>query len=178
MNARAQLRPLAEADLDMLLDWRNSEEVRRFMYSSHPIAHDEHRRWFEAIRKDQRRHPLIFEREGVPSGFVNLGPVQAGGIADWGFYAAPGAPRGTGRMLGTAALTHAFDDLALHKVCGEALGFNEASRRFHLSLGFRQEGVLVEQHFDGKAYHDVVRFGMTVVQWQAFTHEKNHEPSS
>jgi UDP-4-amino-4,6-dideoxy-N-acetyl-beta-L-altrosamine N-acetyltransferase len=175
MNLRTRLRPLVEADLDMLLGWRNSDHVRRFMYSSHLIVREEHRCWYETIRADDGRYPLIFEREDTPAGFVNLGPVQAGGIAAWGFYAAPSAPRGTGRMLAVAALAHAFGKLQLHKICGEALGFNETSRRFHLSLGFRQEGVLVDQHFDGTAYHDVVRFGLTAMEWQVLNRENSHE---
>ena len=95
--------------------------------------------------------------------------IAAGGIADWGFYAAPDAPKGTGRKLGASALTYAFARLELHKVCGQALDFNERSIHFHLRLGFQQEGVLREQHFDGEQYHGIVCFGLLATEWQATT---------
>jgi UDP-4-amino-4,6-dideoxy-N-acetyl-beta-L-altrosamine N-acetyltransferase len=53
----------------------------------------------------------------------------------------------------------------LHKLCGQALAFNERSIRFHQNLGFRREGVLRQQHFDGEQYHDVVCFGLLASEW-------------
>ncbi|NQD81620.1 GNAT family N-acetyltransferase, partial [Pseudomonas sp. CrR14] len=85
----------------------------------------------------------------------------------WGFYLAPGAPRGTGQQLGEAALAFAFDSLGLHKVCGQALAFNERSIRFHEKLGFVQEGALREQHYDGATYHTIIHFGLLRYEWQA-----------
>lgn len=162
----------------MLLDWRNTEQVRRYMYSSHRIAEHEHQAWFRSLCDDANRHAMIFELDGVPSGFVNFGSVVPGRVANWGFYAAPAAPRGTGRMLGRSALSYAFADLKLHKVCGEALDFNEASRRLHLSLGFRQEGVLIQQHFDGVKYHDVIRFGIIAAEWSAMALDASNEATT
>jgi len=156
----ARLRRLQRGDLDMLRAWRNDEGTRRFLFTRHQIGPAEHLAWFEAADADPQRHLLVFELDGVPSGFVNIGPVRAGGIADWGFYAAPGAPRGTGAQLGRAAVEHAFGALGLHKLIGESLADNAASLAFHERLGFVREGVLAQQHFDGERYHDVVRYGL------------------
>lgn len=167
MKPDTRLRDLSTFDLDVLLEWRNAESVRIAAYSSHIISRNEHLLWYQGINEDPKRHPLIFELDGVPVGFVNLGPVRTGGIAAWSFFASPDAPRGTGQKLGTQALGHAFDVLQLHKICGEVLGFNLASRHLHAKLGFRQEGCLVDQHFDGSTYHDVICFGLTHEEWEA-----------
>ncbi|MDT4866291.1 PseH: pseudaminic acid biosynthesis N-acetyl transferase [compost metagenome] len=158
-------------DLERVLLWRNHPEVRRYMYTQHKIGLDEHRRWFENSQRNTARHLLIFEQQDVPLGFVNITEGIVGHIADWGFYLAPEAPRGTGRLLGQAALDFAFAQLRLHKVCGQALGFNERSIRFHLALGFTQEGVLRDQHFDGDHYHAVIHFGLLRSEWQASQRE-------
>lgn len=160
-----RLRPLAEADLTLVLDWRNHPDVRRYMYTRHEIAPSEHRRWFEQCRQQPGRHLLVYEEEGLPRGFVNLGPTRFTGVADWGFYAATDAPRGTGRRLGLAAMDHAFRTLGLHKVCAEALAGNERSRRLHEALGFREEGMLREHYFDGTHYHSVICFGLLGREW-------------
>lgn len=158
---------MAATDLAMVLAWRNHPEVRRYMYTQHEISLDEHRRWFERASPDPQRHLLIFEDGPNALGFINVHQIAPGGIADWGFYAAPDAPKGTGRALGNAALRYAFADAGLHKLCGQALAFNERSIQFHGMLGFTQEGILRQQHFDGQHYHDVLCFGLLAHEWQA-----------
>ncbi|QEA40911.1 UDP-4-amino-4,6-dideoxy-N-acetyl-beta-L-altrosamine N-acetyltransferase [Pistricoccus aurantiacus] len=152
-------------DLERVLAWRNHPEVRRYMYTRHEIRLDEHRQWFERASQDPAKHLLIFAVAGTPTGFVNITQHQQGPIADWGFYLAPEAPRGTGRQLGQSALTFAFGELGLHKLCGQALAFNERSIRFHRRLGFQQEGLLRDQYFDGEQFHSMVCFGLLHHEW-------------
>lgn len=161
------VRPMTEADLEAVLAWRNHPEVRRWMFSQQEIALDSHRQWFERARQDKARHLLVFELGGEPRGFVNIGVLAGGQVADWGFYASPDAPKGTGRLLGQSALRYAFETAALHKVCGQVLAFNERSLRFHQSLGFQLEGTLRDQHFDGTRHHDVMCFGLLRHEWQS-----------
>jgi UDP-4-amino-4,6-dideoxy-N-acetyl-beta-L-altrosamine N-acetyltransferase len=160
------VRPMVHDDLIRVLAWRNEPEVRRYMYTQHEITLDEHQRWYERALQDPRKHLLIFVRDNQPVGFVNFNEAANGGIADWGFYAAPTAPKGTGRHLGQAALSHAFTEIGLHKVCGQALAHNQRSILMHRSLGFQQEGTLHDQHFDGECYHDVICFGLLSHEWQ------------
>lgn len=167
--APALVRPMVHADLVRVLGWRNAPQVRRYMYTQHEITLDEHQRWFAAALHDPRKHPLIFELDHVPLGFVNFTEIAAGGIADWGFYASPEAPKGSGSQLGRSALRYAFGELGLHKVCGQALAHNQRSIQLHLGLGFHQEGTRADQHFDGARYHDVVCFGLLAHLWQPTT---------
>jgi UDP-4-amino-4,6-dideoxy-N-acetyl-beta-L-altrosamine N-acetyltransferase len=159
------VRPMTSGDLAIVLEWRNHPDVRRNMFSQHSIGIDEHRRWFERRADDPLRRSLIYEAGGVALGFVSLDVARHPHVADWGFYAAPHAPRGTGRALGRCALDHAFGPMALHKVCGQAIEANHRSIGFHLALGFRQEGLLREQHFDGERYQAVVCFGLLEHEW-------------
>jgi len=169
MNLPFRLRSMTAADLETVLAWRNHPEVRRYMYTQHEISLDEHTHWFEKASKNPERHLLLFESASTPHGFISIDQIAPGGIADWGFYAAPDAPKGTGRHLGQAAMRYAFTEAGLHKLCGQALAYNERSIRFHQSLGFQQEGLLRQQHFDGQRYHDVVCFGLLATEWQPNT---------
>jgi len=162
----SKIRPMVHADLERVLAWRNHPNVRRYMYTQHEITLAEHQRWFERSLPDPKKHLLVFEANHQPLGFVNFNAVANEGIADWGFYAAPDAPKGSGRQLGRAALSHAFTKLKLHKVNGQALAYNERSIQFHQALGFQQEGILRDQHFDGERYHDVICFGLLCHEWQ------------
>lgn len=159
------VRPMERRDLEIVLSWRNHPEVRNYMLTQHEISPDEHQAWFERASRNLSRSLLIVEEADAPLGFVNFSGVKPGGVSDWGFYAVPGAPRGTGRKLGQAALSYAFGPLMLHKVCGQALDYNEASMHFHENLGFLREGVLRQQALVNAQYHDVVCFGLLRGEW-------------
>ena len=160
------VRPMTHDDLDRVLGWRNHPDVRRYMYTQHEILLTEHQCWFERTLLDSKIHLLIFELDELPLGFIQFNVSPTGGIADWGFYAAPDAPKGSGRKLGNTVLNHAFNQLKFHKVCGQALDFNERSIGFHQTMGFKQEGTLCDQYFDGLRYHNVINFGLLAHDWQ------------
>ena len=162
----SQIRPMVHADLELVLTWRNHPNVRRYMYTQHEITLAEHQSWFERSLRDLKKHLFVFEVNHQPLGFLNFKETRNGGIANWGFYAAPDAPRGSGRQLGRAALNHAFTQLKLHKINGQALAYNECSIKFHQTLGFLQEAMLRDQHFEGERYHYVICFGLLRYEWQ------------
>lgn len=166
MNIANRLRPMDENDLELVLSWRNHPDVRGFMYTAHEISLAEHKRWFTGAKEQTGTYLRVYEQNGKPTGFVNVTLSRCPQVADWGFYVAPNAPKGAGRLLGEAALAFAFQELELHKLCGQALGFNEKSIGFHTKLGFVEEGRLRDQHFDGDQYHDVVCFGLLANEWQ------------
>lgn len=158
MAETCRVRPLRPADLAQVLVWRNSLPVRRVMFSQHEITPEEHQRWFDRAGADPRRRLLIAETSHQQLGFVHFSGVAPGATADWGFYAAPDAAKGSGRQLGQAALDHAFQRLGLAKVRGQALAFNTASIRLHLALAFEQAQVQsAHQQIEGLR-HDLITF--------------------
>jgi len=171
-NPLLKLRPMQTSDLELVLNWRNHLDIRQYMYTQHEISLAEHTNWFNKVSKDNSYNLLIFEVDSEPLGFVNIHQIAQGGIADWGFYTSPVARKGTGFKLGEQALDYAFNTLKLHKICGQALDFNLASRKFHKRLGFKEEGILEQQHFDGQKYYDVICFGFLASEYHLITNNE------
>lgn len=159
-DAQFLLRPMEARDLDLVLGWRNHRDVRRFMISQHLIPPGEHQAWFERCTGEPTRRLYILQQASQPLGFAQLSGVVRRGIAEWGFYVSPEAPRGSGWELGRRVLAAAFDVEGLHKVCGQTLASNDRSRRLHQRLGFMEEGRLREQLWSGEEYRDVVCYGI------------------
>ncbi|MBS62899.1 UDP-4-amino-4,6-dideoxy-N-acetyl-beta-L-altrosamine N-acetyltransferase [Salinisphaera sp.] len=175
VGSPGHLRPLERCELELVRGWRNHDDVRKHMYQQHVIGRDEHVQWFERACTDKNKHLLVFDIGMVPTGFVNLTVRDSRARrADWGFYLAPDAPRGTGALLGRAALRHVFDVLELHKLCGEAIAYNDRSIRFHERMGFQRESILREQYFDGGTYHDVIGFGLLKSEWEEERRKNEH----
>ena len=159
------LRKVEAADLDLLLAWRNSDAIRTSMFTQDIITPENHRAWFEAASKRADRRLLMFCQDGAPAGFVHFKLDADNRSATWGFYKAPGAPRGLGRLLGEAALAYAFGQLDVNRVWAEVLPSNEASHRMHLALGFRQEGRHRQAYKIDGTYTDVVYYGLLRQDW-------------
>lgn len=161
------LRRMTADDIRTVLNWRNDPSVREFMYTRHEIAESEHREWFARASQDPKKGLFIYEQDKTPAGFVQITKLsEESPVCDWGFYVAPQSSPGTGIALGRTALRFVFESLEIHKVCGQALAFNERSIRFHKKLGFIEEGRLREQHYDGTEFHDVLCFGLLASEWQ------------
>lgn len=137
-----KIRPVCDEDLDMILSWRNEPTVRRRMYTQHEISHEEHLRWWDAKKASPRDEYLIYLDRGKPTGFISFSEISRDwGTASWAFYAAPGAPKGTGSHMELIALDRCFGEMQLRKLCCEVLSSNPAVLSLHLKHGFVQEGL-------------------------------------
>lgn len=168
------IRPVTYEDLPKLLSWRNHPSVRRFMLNQHAISLEEHRNWYAKANKDSTRRLFIVEEAHSPIGYVQFSNVIVGGDALWGFYACPDAPKGSGKKLGITALDHAFKELQLHKVFGQAIDTNEVSIAFHKSLGFKEVDALPNQPRIDDAKHSLICFRLLAHDWLTSDKAKEH----
>ena len=157
------------SDLDLVLAWRNHPEVRRHMHHQQEITPAEHLGWFSHESSNGAIHLLILEVNGVPSGYVKLAELGTGS-AEWGFYAAPDASRGTGSILADAALSHAFGKLGVRDVMGHVLASNERSIALHAKMGFVREGCSTTR-LDDDTPLSTICFRLVAERWKDLNRE-------
>ena len=163
------LKPMTPQDLEMVLIWRNHPTVRQHMLTQHPISYEEHALWFEKSTSNLKRKIMLIECQGIAFGLVHFSGIEENACAEWGFYLSPDAPKGSGNSLGNTALSFAFNELQLHKVCGQVLASNHASIRFHERFGFKLEGRLREQVEISSKFQDLLCFGLLKTEWSQHT---------
>lgn len=131
------LRPITADDLELILTWRNSPHVRYASLDQHLITLEEHHTWFERTKTSSRCRCMLFYDDSLPIGAGTFTEIDGSArSARWGFYTAPGAPKGTGTRLCTALLNYAFDELPIDSLYGVVLMTNQPSVRLHEKLGF------------------------------------------
>lgn len=152
------LRPATDSDLDAMRMWRNQAPNREVSITNHEITPDEHAAWWSRVRDDRTRQVLIYERNGVPSGVVNLfdlsldGPVRTG---SWGFFLDAAGLEQRGETLPAwlevmrEAADHAFDRLGLDELTGEVLEDNVVVRQMNRRFRF-VEGQPERREVDGR----------------------------
>lgn len=161
------LRPIEEHDLDTVLNWRNTERVRSYMYTEHIITPEEHRSWFERTRQADFPSTLIFEYNGTPIGLKSFSQIDRhNNRCTWGFYLGETElPRGCGTAMGFMALEYIFEQQKFRKLCAEAFAFNDGSLKYHARLGFSQEGRFVKHVFKNGCYEDIISFAIFHDEW-------------
>lgn len=165
---RTRLEDMNSSHLEMVLNWRNQEHIRSVMFHDRVISLEEHRKWFDRVKKDKRTIVKIFYLENVPVGVVNFTNIDLeNGKCSWGFYVGdPSAPKGSGTLMGYLALNFVFEELNIRKLCAEIISFNERSIRYHQRLGFRTEGVLREHVLKNNQYADVILMALFNREWR------------
>lgn len=167
VNVLGQLREIQTSELEMMLAWRNSPAVRMNMYTRQVITLEEHLSWWNKLKSSSASKYFMYVGAGRPQGVVAFTGIDKGSNnSSWAFYANPEAPKGTGSRMEFLALSYAFDELGLHKLCCEVLAFNAAVIKLHQKFGFTIEGVLREQHFVEDKYVDVIRLGVLAAEWK------------
>ncbi len=164
------LRPVEAHDKDRIHVWRNSDDVRPYMYTDHVISPEEHERWFAGIWGDERRRYWIIELDGQPVGLANLYDVDPHNQrCAWAYYLADPAVRGLG--LGSYVeywvLEFVFETLRLAKLWCEVLASNEAVWKLHETFGFTVEARFRGHILRGETREDVLGLGILAADWRA-----------
>lgn len=160
------LRAIREDELETIRNWRNHPNVRKYMYTTHEISKEEHKRWWDKVLISSTQEYYIYQHGNDILGvvaFVNIDSKNSN--SSWAFYAAPNAPRGTGSRMEYLALEHAFNKLNLHKLCCEVLDFNKSVIKLHEKFGFKVEGIFRQQHRVDDGFNDVYRLGILNTEW-------------
>lgn len=142
--AETELRPLQVKDLRQVLLWRNSERIRKSMFTSHQISWEEHVAWFEGLQHRTDQAVLLFLYKGEGLGIINFTKIDKGACCcEWGFYIGrERALPGSGTAMGLLGLDYAFTTLNLLTIYGRCFVTNIASVRYHEKLGFIYQGEL------------------------------------
>ena len=133
----SEFKPLTEALLRLVWQWRNQSEIRRNMHSDAPISWDEHLNWFEAQKLNPKRRFYVFFQDGRPIGVLNFSQL-AQGVLEWGCYLGEtDVWPGSGLLLEIAALDYAASDKATHTLYAEVLSFNQSVIKMHQLFGYQ-----------------------------------------
>lgn len=132
---------LREAGLARVRAWRNSPDVARFMYNDDEISEDQHRAWFERIRRDPTASYWLIELDDIPVGLANVVDLDFDkGAASWAFYIADPRTRGkgVGQYVEFCVLDCAFDYWKLDTLNCQVLASNPDVIALHVGVGFKE----------------------------------------
>jgi RimJ/RimL family protein N-acetyltransferase len=138
--AELHFRPVCFEDWELLLQWRNASEVRRYSFNTQEIDPEAHRAWLRKRLADGGGLFFIAESHGTPVGQIRFDRVE-----DEMLVSLNVAPGMAGRGIGSAMLGQACGKVfALHPevtVAARVKEDNAASSKLFSKAGFSLEGV-------------------------------------
>lgn len=162
------LRTVSEDDLEMIRNWRNSDEVSKYMYTSDIISKDQQESWFERIKNDRSTKYWIIEYKGKDLGLASLtGINNTLDSCYWAFYLGDTSFRGAGigGKVEYNVLKYVFEKLKLNKLRCEVFVFNDNVIKMHEKFGFRREAYYREHCKKNGKFSDVVGLAMLKYEW-------------
>jgi len=134
---KIHMRLARKEDSDVMLEWRNHPDTRRFFFDSSAIDPEVHKTWLSAALANPSRYLLIGEDTAVkPVGVVCFD--QEENVADISIYLAPQRRgEGLGIPLLDAAVKWLKENSTIEHIFADVLPTNGASLKMFAAFGFK-----------------------------------------
>ncbi|MGI6154039.1 MAG: UDP-4-amino-4,6-dideoxy-N-acetyl-beta-L-altrosamine N-acetyltransferase [Christensenellaceae bacterium] len=163
-----RLKRLQKKDLDMVAEWRMSEDVTRYMNTDPVLTHEGQLRWFDALREDDTQIWWVIYMDEKPVGVLNIVNIdRANRKCEWGYYVAVKEARSMklAVLLEWNLYDYAFYTLGVNRLYNEVLSKNENVVRLHKMCGSDIEGELKESVYKRGEYYDVTMCAILKEKW-------------
>ncbi len=146
-----------------LLEWRNSENVRKYFIHDDIITKEEHSLWIASVKKGDIKAYVVYY-DDIAVGLVYLPKIfSKHKTAEIGLYIYDERfkKKGIAQKAYEDLINMAFNQFGIEKLFCKIISTNVASVNLHKKIGFKEEGLLKKDivKSDGLR-HDVILMGL------------------
>jgi UDP-4-amino-4,6-dideoxy-N-acetyl-beta-L-altrosamine N-acetyltransferase len=155
---------ISKEESEMILNWRNNDKIKKWMYTSHTISAEEHSRFMQAAKNDPKNfYWLAKDKANNYLGVISLNKVDIKNRSTYlGLHGNPEAPvAGSGYKLLEGIIWLAFDVFKLHELKLEVLEDNIQARNLYKKTGFHDEGRINGSILKNGKEQNIIIMGMT-----------------
>lgn len=159
---------LGKEDLELVRNWRNSEDVTKYMYNESYITKEQHKNWFEKIKDSSQSIYWIIEYNNKKLGLASItGIDNTLQSCYWAFYLGDTSVRGggIGAKIEYNVIEYVFSELNMNKLRCEVFISNDRVIKMHEKYGFRREAYYREHCIKGTDKLDVVGLALIQSEW-------------
>lgn len=154
---------LSNEERKMVLDWRNHENIRKWMYSDDIITEEGHANFVDKLITDTSNfYWIVKNKEGLYLGTVYFNKTDfKNKHAYLGIYSNPYSElKNKGHLLIQCIKELAFGIAEIHTLKLEVIENNQKAIQFYKKSGFNEEGRLKEFVFKDGKWYDVIVMGI------------------
>lgn len=166
------LRKLTEDDTANIVRWRNSDSVRKNLFSQALLTEEQHMQYFMSIVQAGKCEQYIItvtengEPNDIGTAFIkNIDRLNRKG--EFGMFIGEKSAQGKGYALPVVKqmLEIAFSELKLHRVYLSVMADNIPAIKTYERAGFLREGCLTDDYLRRDAFVDVLVMGILENNW-------------
>lgn len=159
---------LGKEDLELVRNWRNSEDVTKYMYNESYITEEQQKHWFENVNNSDKSIYWIVEYNEKKLGLASItGIDKTLQSCYWAFYLGDTSVRGggIGAKVEYNVIEYVFSVLGLNKLRCEVFISNDKVIKMHEKYGFRREAYYREHCIKENEKLDVVGLALLKSDW-------------
>ncbi len=158
---KTYLRPITGDDTDLIVKWRNQENVIKYFICRDEFTRESHEKWLKTRVETGEVVQFIvcLKNTDTPVGCTYIRDIDhVHNRAEYGVFIGEESVRGQGigKEILNLTVDYAFKNLGLHRVYARVLPYNEASQKCFLSCGFTKEAQLRESVLINGEYVDEI----------------------
>jgi UDP-4-amino-4,6-dideoxy-N-acetyl-beta-L-altrosamine N-acetyltransferase len=160
-----QFKPLCQAQLELVWQWRNSPRIQANMHNNSPVLWQNHCDWFAALQNDSSRKFYLMWQNQRPIGVLNFSALDTP-TPEWGCYLGEtNCWPGSGILLEVAALDFTAQNKQFSHLLAQVLSFNTSANKMHKVFEYEQVSRQYGGQRDSQDF-DVLFYQYTLNQWQ------------
>ena len=124
----------------MVLDWRNNENIRKWMHNSDIISQDEHFTFIDTLKNNKTKQYYLVSLNESYIGviyFTNIDKINK--TSEFGIYSNPNL-KGNGKVLMDVICEYSFNILNSHKIVSEVFENNQRAINLYQYFNFKKSG--------------------------------------
>lgn len=159
--------PLQKKHLELVMKWRLSPEVSRYLNTDISSDMDKHIKWFQKIKSDQTSIYWLIKYKNTLVGLNSLNDIDWRNRFCYGtFYIGdPKVKAIIGYIVPHLTLNYIFNHTILNKSIANIFKSNINVVRLYEHIGYKRVGTFQEHIFKNDEYHDVVLLEYKKSEW-------------
>lgn len=155
-------------DIEMVRNWRNSQDVAQYMYNDNYISESDQEKWFDTVKNSKNSVYWIIEYNNKQLGLASVTGIDFTlQSCYWAFYLGDLSVRGAGigAKVEFNVIEYVFNELNLNKLRCEVFVNNDKVIKMHEKYGFRREAYYREHCIKRDQKLDVVGLALLKSEW-------------
>lgn len=144
-------------DATNILEWRNHEAVRKWVYNNKPILLDDHLNFIKNLQQDNKNFYWVVKTQEEPVGVISLNKVDYNNKNAYiGLYGNMlSSIKGKGSLLMRSLIYMGFEIIKLHALKLEVFENNQVAVNLYKKFGFEEEGLMKDFVFRNNQWINV-----------------------
>ena len=172
------VRNIREEDLALIMQWRMSTDVTRYMNTNPKLTLEGQKKWLASISEREDVQYWLIEQDGVPVGVINLADIDyEKKSTSWGYYIGEKKYRSLqlAISLEMSLYDYVFDVLELEELHNEVFSLNAGVVKLHLACGSHIVCEVEDEVEKEGVKYDITHISIDKKRWNEIRLNKKYE---